>query len=158
MDLGPKTAKNRVFRGLPERTCALILTELAENELFRLKTSKNRVFQRRRREIFVVREINSSKAPSERHQRNMPLRRSLRFGWADVLQICRAYGAVLAAACPAHPGARIFKGTADEAPAPLTELGPTPFLAFGVFNPILECNQTIVQFSVAITAKKDAFF
>jgi hypothetical protein len=37
---------------------------------------------------------------------------------ADVLQICRAYGAGFADERPANPGARIFKGTVDNSPSP----------------------------------------
>ena len=36
---------------------------------------------------------NDFQAPSERHRRNMPLRRSLRFEWVWLLQRCRAHGA-----------------------------------------------------------------
>ena len=48
----------------------------------------------------------------------MPLLRSLRIFFVDVLQICRAYGAGFADDRPANPGARIFKGTADDSLSP----------------------------------------
>jgi hypothetical protein len=38
--------------------------------------------------------------------------------FVDVLQICRADGAGFADDRPANPGARIFKGTADDSPSP----------------------------------------
>jgi hypothetical protein len=51
----------------------------------------------------------------------MSLLRSLRIFWADVLQICRAYGAGFADDRPANAAAGLAKDAARVAPSPWGE-------------------------------------